>query len=594
MRKRVGLILLAGCALWASAAPCAQADEAEVTALVESLDTATGKQLYAAVDGLGSIGPDARSATPKLVGLLGDEDPEIRWRAARALGAIGVDAAAAVPELTKALGDEKPLVRAQAAYALGHMGDAAKPSVTEIVKVVMDEDPLVRRAALRALDRLKPDREITIPLFAKMLEEAPPEVVVAVLHSMAEMGKDALPAISDALDRKASRYWACLVAGEIGPDAAPLVPKLQVLAQDKEEEETRMQAILALGSIGPAAKAAVPTIIEQFTADEHNAIRYAAAHALASIGGKEAKDVLQKAVDDNFGEKGDQFLLVSAARALAKLFPEDKAIEKQAVEIFIDGLNSDDRNVRQASVQSLAESKAPSELVAPAMVGAIAKADEDTIRDVVGMLSSMGAAAVPRVKNGLANAKLRGYAAVILGNIGPDAKAAMPELVAALDVADDEEFRREVLFTLGRIGPASAPAVEKIIEILGSDKNERVLSAACYAIGSIGPAATKAAPALVGMYNNGTDFQKMLAIWALLKVRPGHDSVVSRAIPMMIKGLTHEREDVRIEAARALGAIGPKAADAVDALKKAEAGDESQAVRDAAKEALAKIAAPLQ
>ena len=66
---------------------------------------------------------------------------------------------------------------------------------------------------------------------------------------------------------------------------------------------------------------------------------------------------------------------------------------------------------------------------------------------------------MPRVKNGLANEKLRGYAVVILGNIGPAAKDAMPELVAALDVADDAEFRRETLFTLGRIGPASAPAV---------------------------------------------------------------------------------------------------------------------------------------
>jgi hypothetical protein len=61
---------------------------------------------------------------------LGDEDPELRWRAARALGAIGPDAADAVPDLTTALGDETPLVRAQAAYALGQMGEASKPSVT--------------------------------------------------------------------------------------------------------------------------------------------------------------------------------------------------------------------------------------------------------------------------------------------------------------------------------------------------------------------------------------------------------------------------------------------------------------------------------
>src|SRR5690606_29092424 len=105
--KPLRLMLLAGCALWASATPLAFADDAQVAALVERLESATGKQLYAAVDGLGSLGPDARSATPQLAALLGDKDAEIRWRAARALGAIGKDAAAAAPALTDALGDEE-------------------------------------------------------------------------------------------------------------------------------------------------------------------------------------------------------------------------------------------------------------------------------------------------------------------------------------------------------------------------------------------------------------------------------------------------------------------------------------------------------
>ncbi len=147
------------------------------------------------------------------------------------------------------------------------------------------------------------------------------------------------------------------------------------------------------------------------------------------------------------------------------------------------------------------------------MVEAIAHSDSQVIGDVIATLSAMGEAAVPRVKNGLKNPALRGYAAVVLANIGPDAKGAVPELTAALDVDDDPDFRREVLFTLGRIGPAAAPATDKIIQILDSDKNERVISAACYALGSIGPAATKAGPALVGVYNNGDQIQQITAIW---------------------------------------------------------------------------------
>ena len=94
----------------------------------------------------------------------------------------------------------------------------------------------------------------------------------------------------------------------------------------------------------------------------------------------------------------------------------------------------------------------------------------------------------------------------------------------------------------------------------------------------MGTAAHDAAPktasaALVEVYNDGDEFQKMVAIWALLKVRPGIDSVVKRAIPLLTKGLAHERPNVRLECAKALGDIGPRADSALDALKKLQ-GDE--------------------
>lgn len=585
MRKSALLIalpLLFLCSAWA------RADEAEVAKLIEALDTATGAALYATVDDLADHGADAKAAVPALVDLLGDADENLRWRAARTLGAIGPDAAPAVPTLAERLSDENPLVRAQSAYALGLIGEASKSVVPQLVKTVGDEDPLVRRAALRALHRIKPDRDVTRPLFLKLLQESKPDVVTAVLHSMAEMGADAVPALDEALDHQEARYWALLVVQELGPPAKSLVPKITEMIKDEDEPEVRMHAILALGAIGEDAESAVPAIMEQFAADKVNAVRYAAAYALPQMGAKEAKDVLQRAVEDNAETEGDLFLRVIAARGLAQLFPEDEEIEQQSVDVFIEGLQSKDRNVRRAAVRAMAESDAPSESVAPQLVAAIQQADDELVSDVVAMLSSLGAQAVPRVKRGLANKDLRGYAAVILGNIGPEAKDAVPELVDALDVEGDPDFRREVLFTLGRIGPPAAPAVPKIIEILKSDTNERVISAACYALGSVGTEASEAAPALVGIYNDGTEFQKMVAIWALLKVRPGVESVVQRAIPLMIKGLGYEREEVRTEAAKALGSIGPKAKAALPHLQNL-LDDESETVREATKAAIESI-----
>ena len=575
--------IIAGVALLAFSCPLAAQD---VSALVGKLDTAVGDELYQTVDEIGKAGPAAASAAPELLKLLGDADANLRWRSARALGAI--HAKDAVDALTAALKDDDAMVRAQSAFALGVIGEASKPAAPALVAAVGDEDTLVRRAALRALHRIKPDREITRPLFLKLLKSADPLTVSAVLNSMAEMGAEAVPALKDAMEHEESRYWATLVIQEIGEPAKSLVPDLTEMVADEDEPELRMHAILALGAIGESAKDAVPQIIEQLKNDKYNAAKYAAAYVLANMGAKDAKAALQAAVDANQGAEGDQFLRLVSARGLAVLFPEDDALQTQSVEAIIDGLQSEDKNVRRAAVQALAETKAPSEEVQPRLIAAIEAADQELISDIVRALSAMGADAVPRVKRGLANPKLRGYAAVVLGNIGAEAKDAVPELTAALDVEDEPEFRREILFTLGQIGPPAAPAVEKIVAILETEENDRVIAAACYALRNMGPAATDAGPALVGVYNDGTEFQRMLAIWALLRVRPGYESVEKRAIPLLTKGLSHERAEVRAEAAQALGEIGPNAASALPELKKL-LDDGDRVVASAAKAAVAAI-----
>ena len=514
-----------------------------------------------------------------------DADATLRWHAARALGSIGPDAKAAIPALTARLKDEDPIVRAQSAFALGLMGDDAKPVAAELVGAVGDEEALVRRAALRALFRIKPDREVTRPLFLKLLQSSDPLTVTSVLHSMAELGADAVPAVADALEHPESRYFATLVVQEIGEPAKALVPKLTELVKAADEPELRMHAILALGAIGEPAQSAVPAITEQLKNDTSNAAKYAAAYVLPKLDAKDAKADLQAVVTENEGEDGDKFLHLVATISLTKMFPDDEQLQSQSVKAIVAGLQSEDKNIRRAAVQGLAESKASSDEVAPALVAAIAAADEATINDVVRALSAMGADAVPRVTRGLVNEKLRGYAAYILGNIGPDAQDEVPELVEAVDVEDDEQFRREVLFTLGRIGPAAAPAVDKIIGILESTEDERIIASACYALRHIGPEGAKAGPALVGIYNDGDNFQKMMAIWALLKVRPGYESVEKRAIPLLTDALSHQRSDIRAEAAQALGEIGPNANPALPALKKATE-DENEVVRSAAKTAI--------
>lgn len=83
-------------------------------------------------------------------------------------------------------------------------------------------------------------------------------------------------------------------------------------------------------------------------------------------------------------------------------------------------------------------------------------------------------------------------AASSLAQIGP---AAIPALKTALTDADPE-VRRQAARALGQMGPEAEPAVPELTQAL-SDKEATVRLAAAQALGRIGPAAAPAIPALV-------------------------------------------------------------------------------------------------
>jgi HEAT repeat protein len=80
-----------------------------------------------------------------------------------------------------------------------------------------------------------------------------------------------------------------------------------------------------------------------------------------------------------------------------------------------------------------------------------------------------------------------------------------------------------------------------------------------------------------------------VAIWAALKVAPEDKSLFERAVPLLRRALRGDREMVRLEAAVALGDIGPAAATAIPMLELVAEDDPVKPVRVAAAEALKKI-----
>ncbi len=564
----------------ALAQPAADDPVAQATKDLSSKDRET---VITAMLVLSRAGAGAKDATPELAKLLDSQEQDVAWMAARTIGAIGPDAKAAIPQLQKALGSDNFQLAAYAAYAAGEMGDAAKPLTDDLIKHAFDKDPLVRRAIFRALAKIKPGKEKAIPLFMKAIENSDPELVMPTMRSLASLGKEVVPLMTEVLKKEKGAFWATVVLAEIGPDAADATGALAGVLEN-EDPEVRSQALMALGAIGPAAKSAVPQIIKTLESDKHESVKYAATFALAKIGDPSGNSAIKAAA-----RSGSGFQKIVSAWALVKLNPKNKRIAALATVVIVNGLKDESKATRLLAARGLVDIDPPADVAAPAFIQALQDADDDVVELALNALASRGADVVPRVRRGLKIPALRTYAVALLFRIGTDASEAAPDVVALLEQlneekpADDTDYLRSTAqFALGRIGvpDAAVPVLQKSL----SSKDEKTLKSAIYALGKAGPAAKPAVNDLLALL--GDKENRELAAWALLKIQPGNEKLAEVAVPMLAEALENGQKYVRIEAAAALAQIKPAAAKpAVPALKKA-ASDEEEEVAAAAKAAL--------
>ncbi len=179
--------------------------------------------------------------------------------------------------------------------------------------------------------------------------------------------------------------------------------------------------------------------------------------------------------------------------------------------------------------------------------------------------------------------QVRRRAAYALGQIGPDATAAVPALAVA---ADDTQLEVGwyALDALGRIGPAAKTAVPDIVRIVEKSQKYPVLRLnGIRALGKIGRSAGEAAPMLERFL---TDADRQLAVAAALSLWQidGREAAVSA----LAAELSSQDPDVGLAAAMALVEIGPGAEPASRALIRA-LGHPNADVRRAAGRALSRI-----
>ena len=559
-------------------------EDAEVEALIEQLE---GDDLQAQIEAANELAHEAafaRPAVPALIAALSSDEPQVRLSAARTLGALSSAAEDAVPKLVELLGnDPEPSVRAISAWSLGQIGVGGDVSGPALIRAVTDEDPMVRRTVLTTLRHLDVDREAMKDVWVEVLTDSDPAVIMPALHSLADMGAEAVPALTTALNEPGTAYWACLVLAEIGADAEPAADELAEVAANSEQHQTRMQALLAIAEIGPGAEEELE-LITPLLDDDLEAVQYAAVYAVGRIGvGTDEIDAKLQAML----EHEDEFLQMMSAWALAVLNPGEEDMAQLAVDRLMAGMQSENRDVRSAAVTALVQGNFPSEIVRPALLDSLDDIDPQVLAIGMQAIVAQGEEAVPRLVASLEIDELRPMAVEGLRRLGPLSAPAVPSLIELLENSD-EQLVGEVQFALASIGPEAAGAVPALTAQLASE-SPLLRNSACYALGQIGEADYDAQVALVQLIKNAeSPEEKLPAVWALLKMRPDSDRLREFAVPLLMRGLESDGELIRIQCAIALGELGDTAEPAVEDLQEA-LFDRSPQVREAAAEALEAI-----
>jgi len=137
---------------------------------------------------------------------------------------------------------------------------------------------------------------------------------------------------------------------------------------------------------------------------------------------------------------------------------------------------------------------------------------------------------------------IRPAAARALGKLGPEAAAAEPDLVRALQDKVNGTYW-EAGGALGRIGKSAVPDLMHALQ----DRDTLVRSAAAYGLGEAGLAAAPAVPALIQMLKQGTTNEQQLAAQSLMKIG-------APAVAPLLDLLAHDGGE---------GAVGQAAANAL-------------------------------
>ncbi len=304
--------------------------------------------------------------------------------------------------------------------------------------------------------------------------------------------------------------WLVLAMATV-PAAEPTTADL-IGALKSADETARLQAIDQLGSQGAEAATAVTPLIELLK-DSSPAVRAHAARALGGIG----------------------------------------APAKPAAAGLIDLLADPDVAVRRQAIRALGAIRPGPQVTVPLFVKLMDDADPGVRMRVLTAVAEAGAQAVPGLIKALDNDKAAYWACVVLREIGPAGKDAIPALTAKLQ-DPRPEIRREAVLALAAMEGAAAGAAPQIAALLD---DQQCRTAATYALGRIGTVPADAEAKIRANFKSDDPMLCCTSLWTLALVHPEDKDLRRQTTEGLVAMLKNSDPRVRQAAAKGLAALPP-------------------------------------